>query len=113
MPFFVTCTSRICIILILGFLTFLYCISKEEKKIALISTTDKNLAEKLRNELRKIYKHHQIYSTVGLDKNKKYALIANCEIFIACLSDIYYKDNTCRKGIHYNKVWLVIKKHKN
>nr|XP_034338900.1 transient receptor potential cation channel subfamily M member-like 2 isoform X1 [Crassostrea gigas] len=81
-------------------------ISKEEKKIALISTTDKNLAEKLRNELRKIYKHHQIYSTVGLDKNKKYALIANCEIFIACLSDIYYKDNTCRKDIEFaNALW--------
>eukprot|EP00105_Crassostrea_gigas_P039090 XP_019923238.1 PREDICTED: transient receptor potential cation channel subfamily M member 1-like [Crassostrea gigas] len=81
-------------------------ISKDEKKIALISTTDKNLAEKLRNELRKIYKHHQIYSTVGLDKNKKYALIANCEIFIACLSDIYYKDNTCRKDIEFaNALW--------
>lgn len=81
-------------------------ISKDEKKIVLISTTDKKLAEARRKELKKIYKHHEIYSTIDLDKNRKYALIANCEIFIACLSNVYFKNDTCRKDIEFaNALW--------
>nr|XP_034338904.1 transient receptor potential cation channel subfamily M member-like 2 [Crassostrea gigas]XP_034338905.1 transient receptor potential cation channel subfamily M member-like 2 [Crassostrea gigas] len=81
-------------------------ISRAEEKIVLISTTDKYLAEELQKELRKIYKHHEIYWTLGLDKNRKYTLIADCEIFIACLSNIYFDDVTCRKDIEFaNALW--------
>lgn len=81
-------------------------ISRAEEKIVLISTTYKHLAKELQKELRKIYKNHEIYWTLGLDKNRKYALIANCEIFIACLSNSYFENATCRKDIEFaNALW--------
>ncbi|XP_061188847.1 transient receptor potential cation channel subfamily M member-like 2 [Saccostrea echinata] len=75
-------------------------ILRVRKEIVLISSTDKYRAERCREQLKHSkYKYNTVYFTSDLNKNQKCALIAECEIFVACFSKSYFEDTTCRKDM--------------